>query len=270
MDQFTAWNKAVGQDCAGFWAAYYCCVHVAGAGTTSPGATPTSDPVPSPHQTGITESCDKFYKVAKGDSCDSVTSKFGISKDQLVKWNSAIDKDCNGFWAEYYICVHAAGASTTSPGPTPTSDPVPTPHQTGITKDCDKYYKVVKGDTCDSVTQKFGFNRGLLVKWNTAIDKDCNGLWADNYICVRIKGYKPTSTPTKPTSTGPTAPGPTQTGIVKDCRDWYVAKSGDYCDKIVQGYSSFDKKTFIQWNPAVGKDCAGIWVKYAYCVGKLA
>ncbi|TQW00805.1 LysM domain-containing protein [Cordyceps javanica] len=268
MDQFTAWNKAVDKDCGGFWAAYYCCVHVAGAGTSSPGTpTTTSDPVPSPHQTGIAKDCDKYYKVEKGDTCDSVTGKFGISAGQLLKWNTAIDKDCNGFWAGYYICVHAAGATTTSPGSTPTSDPVPSPHQTGITKDCDKYYQVVKGDTCDSVTDKFGISRDQLTKWNTAIDKDCNGFWAGYYICVKTKGFKPTSTTGRPTSTGPTAPGPTQTGITKDCHDWYIAKTGDYCDKIVQGYSNFDKATFIKWNPAVGKDCSGIWVKYAYCVG---
>ncbi|KAK8145099.1 hypothetical protein G3M48_004923 [Beauveria asiatica] len=276
MDQLVAWNKAVDKDCNGFWAAYYICVHVAGgAGTSSPGSspTPTSDPIPSPHQTGIAKDCDKFYLVTKGDTCDGVTAKFGISLDQLTKWNTAIDKDCNGFWAGYYICVHVAGgAGTSSPGssPTPTGDPVPSPHQTGIAPDCDKYYLVAKGDTCGSITDKFGISMDQLTKWNPAIDKDCNGFWAGYYICVKTK----TSTPTPPTtssgppaSTGPTAPGPTQSGITSDCRDWYVAKPGDYCDKIVQAYSNLDKDTFIQWNPAVGQDCSSIWVKYAYCVG---
>ncbi|ATY62193.1 LysM domain protein [Cordyceps militaris] len=267
---FVAWNPAVKEDCSGIEIGYSYCVDVNHGGTITAPPTSTLPPVPSPTLAGIAKDCDKYHLIVKGDTCGSVTAKYGISMDQLTAWNTAVDKDCGGFWAAYYCCVHIVGAGTSSPGSTPTtSDPVPAPHQTGIAKDCDKFYQVVKGDTCDSVTAKFGISTDQLIMWNSAIDKDCNGFWAGYYICVKTKGSTPTSPTSSPptTSAGPTAPGPTQTGITSDCRDWYVAKPGDYCDKIVQGYSNFDKDTFIKWNPAVGKDCAGIWVKYAYCVG---
>lgn len=46
-----------------------------------------------------------------------------------------------------------------------------------------------------------------------------------------------------------------------------MAAKGETCDKIVASYGTFDFNTFFEWNPAVGKDCSGIWANHYYCVG---
>lgn len=115
--------------------------------------------------------------------------------------------------------------------------------------------------------EKKGISMSQLMSWNKAIDKDCNGLWAEYYICTKIKGVQPTTT-TSGTPNAPTAPAATQPGIVKDCHDWYVAQKGDSCTTIVAHYGNINTELFVKYNPAVGSDCAGLWAQYAYCVGR--
>lgn len=108
------------------------------------------------------------------------------------------------------------------------------------------------------------------MEWNPVVEEDCAGLWAQYYYCVSVEGVDPSTTDSTavPTATGPAIPGPTQTGIVKDCTDWHVAVDGDDCDGVVKQYGNLDSSIFLKWNPAVKADCSGLWLKYAYCVGK--
>lgn len=81
-----------------------------------------------------------------GDDCDTVASKFQITKAQFHEWNPAISSDCSsGFWADEAYCVGVFG--TNSATSLPTSNPVstgsvvpPAPTQSGIPKNCSKYY----------------------------------------------------------------------------------------------------------------------------------
>ena len=126
---------------------------------------------------------------------------------------------------------------------------------------------VVSGDNCADNVADYGITMAQFRQWNEAMGANCNGLWAEYYYCVSIKGHEPPP-PTVPPPTGPTAPAPTQTGIVKDCTDWYVVVSGDTCDKVVAKYGNLDLNLFRRWNPAIGANCAGLWLGNAYCVGK--
>jgi hypothetical protein len=75
------------------------------------------------------------------------------------------------------------------------------------------------------------------------------------------------STTSKPTSTMlEVPPGPTQSGIAPDCNRWVMQKDGVYCvDMATKAGITLDN--FYAWNPAVKKDCSGLWIGYAYCVG---
>lgn len=73
--------------------------------------------------------------------------------------------------------------------------------------------------------------------------------------------------PPTATSTGTPKPSPTQDGLIESCVNFHKAVSGDTCDKIVKQFGVFTLSEFQSWNPAVGDDCAGIWVGYYYCVG---
>ncbi|KAK4241301.1 hypothetical protein C8A03DRAFT_12390 [Achaetomium macrosporum] len=91
--------------------------------TTLKTSTATSPPAPSnsPTMPGLAENCDRFYKVASGDQCDTVTQKDGISTaqfmswpiytaagitlDQFRSWNTQIDEGCTNLWLGYYVCI---------------------------------------------------------------------------------------------------------------------------------------------------------------------
>jgi hypothetical protein len=80
---------------------------------------------------------------------------------------------CSNLWLDYYICVHVLGATTTAPGaPKPTEDPGsgPSPQLPGIINNCDVFYKVSSGDTCDSITKAHGISTTQFKSWNTGIN----------------------------------------------------------------------------------------------------
>lgn len=181
--------------------------------------------------------------------------------------------DCSGIKTGYSYCIEVNNGgqlTTTSAAPTPTGTPAPSPTPDGTASNCDDYYFVVKGDSCDKICSKFGITMDQFMKWNPVVEDDCSGFWAEYYYCVSVEGVDPNPSTTSPSPdpTGPTAPGPTQTGIVKDCKDWHIAVDGDNCQKVVDQYGNLDMALFLKWNPAVGADCGGLWLKYAYCVGK--
>ncbi|KAM5521701.1 hypothetical protein FOXYSP1_15592 [Fusarium oxysporum f. sp. phaseoli] len=81
----------------------------------------------------------------------------------------------------------------------------------------------------------------------------------------------PTSPPTITTATtskpsSPSKPSIIQEGLIKSCSSFHQASNGEIYAKIISTYGTFDFNTFFKWNPAVGKDCSGIWASYYYCV----
>ncbi|KAM3432619.1 hypothetical protein MY4824_006467 [Beauveria thailandica] len=286
VSDFIKWNPSVGANCSnGVTAGYEYCVEDDGADSnpttaatgspttlttaiTTTSSTPTqpTDGAPSPVQNGVAKdcksahSCKAWYKVQAGDTCDKIVSKYGaFSTDDFLKWNPAAGSDCTGLWVDYYVCVGVAG---TPPSPTGSDPSKPSPTQAGVAKDCQKWYKVKSGDTCDKIKSQYNtFSLDDFLKWNPAAGKDCSGLWVDYFVCVGVPG-----TPTSPTGSNPSKPSPTQDGITDKCTKFYKAQKGDTCQKIVDSLRTFTVPEFISWNPAVGKDCTGIWVDYYYCV----
>ena len=58
-------------------------------------------------------------------------------------------------------------------------------------------------------------------------------------------------TTTSSTTPGISTPSPIRMGMVLDCNEFYLVKSGDSCDAIVEEYDiTLDE--FYHWNPAVG------------------
>lgn len=49
--------------------------------------------------------------------------------------------------------------------------------------------------------------------------------------------------------------------MVKNCDSFYKVKAKDTCAKIASA-KGVTKAQLIKWNPALGKDCTGIWVDY--------
>ncbi|KAK2865425.1 hypothetical protein FQN49_003590 [Arthroderma sp. PD_2] len=56
--------------------------------------------------------------------------------------------------------------------------------QLGAMEECGKYYKVVPGDTCNSISAQFDVTLEELLEYNPRLDWNCENLWANFAICV--------------------------------------------------------------------------------------
>lgn len=199
LDDFYAWNPAVGTDCAGLQANVYYCVGVPGSTTTfkpTSTAMPTTtkktttvttttatNGAPSPTQSGLISTCTSFYKVVSGDGCwDIVNNKYdgAFTLDEFYSWNPALNGDCSGLQAGYYVCVGVPGTAT------PCTVAHPTPTQPGSVCGCKTWYVVAKGDTFQSIEKKYGISDADFLKWNPQVGGTaCGGLLAGYNVCVK-------------------------------------------------------------------------------------
>ncbi|KAL4935173.1 hypothetical protein BDV06DRAFT_229068 [Aspergillus oleicola] len=157
--------------------------------TTTTTTTTTTETAPSnsPTMPGIAENCDSFYMVSSGDQCGTIASAHGITVAQLQSWNSEINDDCTNLWADYYICVHVPGATTTSGGSAPEpTDSGPSPQMPGIVDSCVEYHLIEDGESCWSIYTEAGITLAQFRRWNTVIDAGCTNLWLGYYVCVGV------------------------------------------------------------------------------------
>lgn len=181
----TFWN-----DCNNLWANAWACVGVDGyvpTTTRMPTPSPTKSPngitTPTPHHPSMVDNCKYFYWVKPGDSCDSIATSVDIWVVLLTFWN-----DCNDLWANSWACVGIEGqgpTTTRAPTPSPTKPPngitTPTPRQPVMVDNCNSFYWVKQGDTCDSISRETGVWIVFLTFWN-----DCNNLWANYWGCIGV------------------------------------------------------------------------------------
>jgi hypothetical protein len=211
----------------------------------------------------MVSSCDAFYFVAKGTTCSEVLSHNGITLAQLYAWNSGIEPDCSGLWANVWVCV-----STFDHEPTPTQPgsgvTTPSPLQEQVVSNCDEFYLVQPGETCSTVAGKNGITVEELKAWNPSVGADCSGLWADAYACVSVIGHQPT--PVEPVN-GVETPSPIQGGMTTSCNRFHLV-DGELCSSILKKYQ-ISLEDFVRWNPGVGEVCENMWDRYYVCVGVL-
>lgn len=187
--------------------------------------------------------------------------------------------------------IGAAVAAHVSPSHLRPRDPKPKgPVDPGISPYCTYYDEAYdKSYTCDDLLSAWVISKQDFESWNPAVGSDCKLVLGHSY-CVEVNHGNPLSTTTtttktttkttttttttttsvpkpKPTISAPSGPSPTQDGLVHDCKAYYLVKAGDTCDKISQMYGTFSTAQFIEWNPAVGSSCTGLWADYYYCVG---
>ncbi|KAL8913520.1 MAG: hypothetical protein Q9171_001708 [Xanthocarpia ochracea] len=220
--------------------------------------------------------CTYFYDSQPGDTCASIASDWGITVQQFQTYNPSIKSDCSGLVTGNAYCVEenygmgpvaptssSSTASTTSNPPTTTQTSTgPSPVQSGISPECQIYYKVESGDTCAGIVDKYHtFTIGNLLRdpfrWllrkifqfrNAIYDIECL------QVCVGIPGT-PTAPPTTTTVGATPGPSPTQSGLVSTCKSFYKVQEGDYCEKIVSSYGTFSLADLLVDPPFV---CVGV------------
>ncbi|KAH8163292.1 hypothetical protein CIB48_g4954 [Xylaria polymorpha] len=287
LADFYAWNPAAGSTCATLGLHDYVCVgtlDATGPTTTTASATTTTKPgngisTPTPVQTGIASNCNKFYEVRSGDICDTIVAAYGISLSNFYAWNPAVGSSCTTLIPGDYVCVGIITSSvtttTTTTKATTTSGngvSTPTPVQTGITTNCNLFYLVQSGDVCDTIVAQYGIALSNFYAWNPAVGSSCTTLIPGDYVCVGVIGSTATTTTTTPTITAPSGngiatPTPIQTGMVSDCNQFYLVKTGDTCDTIAAA-KGITVANFYAWNPAAGLNtCKTLQAQTYACVG---
>ncbi|KAK1779165.1 hypothetical protein QBC45DRAFT_432873 [Copromyces sp. CBS 386.78] len=176
--QFKTWNTEINADCSNLWLDYYVCVHIPGAVTQKPTtttmATSTSTAAPaatnSPQMPGIVADCDGYHKIVSGDQCDTIATKYGITTDMFLSYNSYVNAQCSNLWLDYYVCVHVT----------------PTPLMPGVVSNCKKYYQIQSGDSCWSIYSGAGITFEQFRQYNTGVDETCSNLWLGYYVCTGV------------------------------------------------------------------------------------
>lgn len=279
-------NPSVNSACTNLIAGLAYCVFPTADwnGTDSSGGDTTSTYVtaPAPTPTGTTSNCYQYHTIVSGDYCGLLENQYDITFGQLQSWNPNLNAACSNLILGDAYCVQ--GDSTGSGGAASSTAPVTMtspggPTQSGITSGCEEYYTVQNGDGCSTVESTFGITFTQLYAWNPAIGSNCNFLVVGDAICVlgpstssstvqRTSSAMPTkttSTSSQPSATSATPGGPTQSGITRNCQQYYTVKSGDSCSSVESTFGI----TFTQlyaWNPAIGSNCQYLVVGDAICV----
>ncbi|KAK2013714.1 hypothetical protein LZ32DRAFT_675836 [Colletotrichum eremochloae] len=264
VTQLQSWNPSIGATCTGLWANAYACVSIVGH-TPSPTTTGNGIATPTPTQATIVNNCDAFYFVVTGDNCESIASKHGITVEQFRTWNPSVGATCTGIWANAYACVSVIGHTPSQPPTTTAGNGIatPTPIQPNMVGNCDRFYKVKSGDTCDAIASSNGVTSQQITTWNPSVKPGCTALWPEYYICTSVVGH----TPTTP-GNGIQTPAPIQSGMTTSCRAFHFVTSDQNCDDITSRYG-ITHASFVSWNPAVKNDCTGMWANAYVCVAVL-
>lgn len=133
-----------------------------------------------------------------------------------------------------------------------------------MTTNCNKFHKVVSGDTCGAIASAAGISVSDFYSWNPSVKTDCSLLFLDYYVCTGIIGGSSPPTTTTP-GNGISTPTPTQDGMTGNCNKFYKVKSGDTCGSIASS-SGISLVNFYAWNPAVKSDCSLLFLDYYVCV----
>jgi hypothetical protein len=264
LEQFLEWNPAVSTDCRdNFWLESAYCVRV---GERSP--TPT-----------ITSSSISSSIVSSQTTISSVSKTTSTSYASTSSFNST------------YSTLHPVTSWDVLPTSTDTTWP-PTKTLAGETEICNSWHRIVPGDTCQRMLDRFSIDSmDDFLSWNPAAKDDCEMLIADYWVCIGIQRQaantdiewetaqpeftEPPETTeyipiTLPTADSSFVPSPSHGPMPSDCKVFHQAEADQNCNDLVNMYGYFSQEQFFSWNPALDGNCLGLWLDTWYCVGAYA
>lgn len=174
-------------------------------------------------------------------TCDDLAAQYStegnnVTMTQFLTWNPNILGSCGFLQDVQRICKSPPGGHFSGTGviyaPTAAGSYYSTatpaePTQSGTISDCGLFYNVVSGDTCNSITLRFGISTVELQKLNTFIWDNCTNLWLDNSVCVAEVSAAPTSTNG---ACGPSNGNTVCEGSDSCCSiNGYCGTTSDYC-----------------------------------------
>ncbi|ODM14595.1 hypothetical protein SI65_09940 [Aspergillus cristatus] len=232
----------------------------------------------------LPKKCNSVYSVQPDDTCTSIAVDAGILTENLLTYNSQLNRKCtnlqspNPNWGST-LCV-------STPGGTYTGQVLNTSSSTGSV--------VVDPPTGATVAQGTTTDYGAWFVNDASLNFTCTQICLANQITINlftqansslsrttcdsdlVPAVPSSSTPTSSTtvtttsqtvSAATTPPGPTQSGIAANCNAYYIAQANQTCADIEAAFG-ITKAEFLAWNPAISSDCLdGFWAEEAYCVG---
>ncbi|KAL7419666.1 hypothetical protein Q5752_005580 [Cryptotrichosporon argae] len=112
------------------------------------------------------DNCTRSATIVAGDTCDSISSQYGVSTFQLALVNDAeIDEDCDNLQVNSTVCLGIDG------------------------QDCTKVYTVVANDTCDWIIEMYGMSNDTLYSNNPQIDATCSNIYIGEVLCVDTTAF---------------------------------------------------------------------------------
>ncbi|KAM0271876.1 hypothetical protein ACHAQH_008939 [Verticillium albo-atrum] len=258
IDKFLEWNPAALSTCKGLKMNAYACVSIIG---WSPSPTNPNNGIqtPLPVQPDVVSNCNQFHLVVSGDRCSTISAKFGIPVEEVLKWNPGALSTCKGLKTSAYACVSTLGflPSPNNPG---TGFQTPSPTQPDLVSNCNNFHYVVSGERCSTISSKYNIPVAKFLEWNPKAGSNCAGLQRNAYACVSTWGH----TPTKPDN-GIQTPVPTQPQIVDNCDVFIMIEPFNACNDVAQS-AGISLADFIRWNPSVGSGCNSLQPNAYACI----
>ncbi|KAK3681706.1 hypothetical protein B0T22DRAFT_502239 [Podospora appendiculata] len=271
------------------------------------------DEPPTTAAASTVSDCSNWHIVTTGETCASVVSSEGIALADFRAYNPVTGTTaCNLITGNSYCIERNWGVPAPFPGVTTTSAPAPTsttsagngvstptpiqtgmatncnkfykvvsgdlagngvstptPIQTGMVTNCNRFYKVVSGDQCNTIATANNVALANILAWNPAVGSACTSLWLDTYICIGVIGgttLPPAATSTTSAGNGIATPTPVQPNVATNCNKFHKVVSGNQCGTLAAQYG-ISLANLYAWNPTVGTACAGLWADYYICVG---
>ncbi|KAI1055596.1 hypothetical protein LB505_010846 [Fusarium chuoi] len=163
------------------------------------------------------------------------------------------------------------GPETTKTTATTTANGIstPTPTQTGMVANCNKFHLIKTTTTCQGIADYNEISLLDFYKWNPKVNSDCSNLVLGAYACAGVINttLQPSTTHTTTTTdNGISTPKPTQSGMVSNCNKFHIIKSTTTCQGIVD-YNKITMANLLKWNVGINSQCSNLILGSSVCVG---
>ncbi|KAJ4323824.1 hypothetical protein N0V84_004170 [Fusarium piperis] len=268
-----------------------------------------------PLASGSVKGCKvKFNNDYGNIPCEVAARAYGIDLYHWLRWNPSVLGGSDRYVPDNctlenntQYCAIAWDPLKVQPAAEPDKyEPAPTGATVNATKECEDWYVVSEGETCEEVIEENKMPLWALFNWNPSIGSECENMQVNAAYCVLGPGwqtidYAATQTPnTNPSSTATTeastATSTAKSSTVSTAKDTAKTTTKNTATKAAPGppaptqsgivencqewyvaekgdgcqaiadQAKITLKQFYEWNPAVGTDCKNLWVKEAYCV----
>ncbi|KAI8274707.1 hypothetical protein K4K60_009322 [Colletotrichum sp. SAR11_57] len=141
------------------------------------------------------------------------------------------------------------------------------PTQPDMVGNCNRFDKIVSGDTCAIVASKTGISTTQSSAWNPQTGgAACSSLWLGYYVCTGVVGTAPSPPTPNQGGNGVATPAPFQAGMIGNCEKFHFVKPGETC-AVIAANNKISTSDFTKWNPAAGSSCTRLWANTYACIG---